>query len=442
MFLSVHVKNFKSLINFRIDLAERKNSSKHLALIYGENGSGKTNVVSIFHSLIETLHTMGFKKFFEDILAHEDFKESPPKLMKLLHSRFKDLETIIKENKTIGTKENLCLKFEFQIDGNIGIYTLEFDEEKVIHEKLEYLIEKNRGVFFELTADSNYFSPKMFNSKEYLEEISSQAKKFWGKHTLISILMFEIGEKNEKYFRDNVNTNLQDVLKFFNTLACKVNDGSRGEHGFYAMNLPLDGNFLEGEVESSNANELDKVEEILTNIFSGLYSDIKRLYYIKERIDDQNVKYELYVKKMIGSKVRDIPFKLESTGTLKILELLPPLLMAMQGNTVILDEFDAGIHDILIKSIFEELSESLEGQLIMTTHNTLLLESDVENKHLYILKVDMDGNKEIHSLDKYDLRAHKNNNRRSQYLKGMYDGIPLVGYLDFSMVADQLRNPD
>ena len=385
---------------------------------------------------------MGFKKALEDLLADEDFEEAPPKLMKLIRSRFKDLETVIKENRTLGTNENLFLEFEFQINNNVGVYTVEFDGERVVNEKLEYLIEKKRGTYFELGVDSKYFSPKMFNSTEYLTEISNRVDKFWGKHTLLSILMFEEAEKNEKYFAENININFQKVLGFFKKLVCRVNTGNHGRQGFMSINLPVDGEFLNGVIELSDVDELDMAEEILNSIFTSLYSDIKNIYYDKKEIDNQRIKYDLYVKKLIGSKIRDIPFDQESTGTLNILNLLSPLLMAMQGSTVILDEFDAGIHDILVKHLFEELEMALEGQLIMTTHNTLLLESEVENKCLYILTVDIEGNKELCSLDKYDLRAHKNNNRRSQYLKGMYDGVPLIGNLDFNLIADQLRDPD
>ena len=444
MFLSIHVKNFKSLIDFRIDLSEKKNTPKQLALIYGENGSGKSNIASIFYTLIQTLHTMGFKKSFEDFLANEERmleRRSSSDFKKILNSAFVDLENIIGNSKTIGIKENLVLEFEFLVNGSKGIYSLEFNEERVIEERLEYLIEKNRGLFFRLEEDSKYFSPKMFSS-DYLNEIKSHVDRFWGKHTLLSILIFERSEKNKDFLDKNVNFNFQDVLKFLERLMCKVNIGNRGGRGFYPINLPLGGEFIDGEVEVANVDELDLAEKVLGHLFTGLYSDMKNLYYARRETDNQSVKYKLYVKKLIGLEIRDIPFEQESTGTLNILELLSPLLMAMQGSAVVLDEFDAGIHDILIKSIFEKLSGSLKGQLIMTTHNTLLLESDVDNKYIYILAVDVDGNKKINSLDQYDLRVHNNNNRRSQYLKGMYHGVPLVGHVDFDLVVDQLRDID
>ncbi|MCL2559964.1 MAG: AAA family ATPase [Turicibacter sp.] len=442
MFLNVHVKNFRSLVDFHFDLAEKKNTAKKLALIYGENGSGKTNVADIFFVLKETFHTMGFVKALEDFFENENMKEVSRDKFRTFRSKVFDLEAVIKEAKTIGTEENLYLKFEFQIYHHIGVYTIEFNEERVIYEKLEYLIEKNRGTYFEIGEDSKYFNPKIFVGKKYLEELSEMTEKFWGKHTFLSLIFFEQIQKNEAYFSKNIHDNFHKITSFFLTFLCSVKAGSGKKRAFIGTTLPLNGDFLKGQVALNKINELDMAEEVLEHIFTNLYPDIKSLYYVRKETDEQAIEYQLYAKKLIGSKIRRIPFQRESTGTRNILNLLSPLLMAMQGTTVILDEFDTGIHDVLIKNIFEELEVAIKGQIIMTTHNTLLLESDVENKYLYILTTDAEGNKELHSLDKYDLRAHKNNNRRAQYLKGMYEGVPSVGQIDFNLIVDQLNDKD
>ena len=439
MFLNVHVKNYKSLIDFQFILMEKKDNYKELALVYGENGSGKTNIVSVFYTLIETLQTTGLKNFIEDMLSKEKDDLPPESLIELLRSQISDTEKIIKKNKTIGvTNENLFLQFDFVVDGQTGSYTVEFDDEKVISEKLDYQVEKRKSTLFNLSTKNIFLHSKMFASKEYSSEIATKIKKYWGKHTLMSILVFEFMEKNSEYIKENVNSNFTKVLESFANVHCYA-DFTVPLSIISEKNLPLNGEFLRGVIGSGYNYELDEISEILTDVFSSLYSDIKQLYYEVEYRSNGDIEYELYLKKMIGGKMRVLPFKLESKGTTNILKLLTPLLLAIQGKTVILDEFDAGIHDILVRDLFEEISNSISGQLIMTTHNTLLLESEVENKYLYIISIDEEGNKEIHSLDKYDLRVHKNHNRRSQYLKGLYHGVPIVGNLDFELVADQLK---
>ena len=436
MFLKVHVKNFKSLIDFEFDLTEKKDYYKELALIYGENGSGKTNIVSIFHVLTETLQTMRVKGVLESLLDKESDHLPPEELMRIIRSKIPNIEDIIKKSKTFDAQENMYLKFDFTIDKKIGSYTLEFNKKEVVYEKLEYLVEKKKAVFFEMSASDSIINPKLFNSDEYANEIAGKVKKFWGKHTLMSILLNDFMEKNKEYILQNVNTNFSTVMDAFVNIHCHSN--SPLEIATASKALPLDGEFFGGIIENKNISKLSDVSEILTSIFSNLYSDIKQLFYKTKKHESGYLEYELYLKKVISGKIREIPFEIESSGTKNILGLLPPLFLAIQGQTVILDEFDTGIHDILIWELFEKLSEAIKGQLIVTTHNTLLLETDIENKYLYILIVDQDGNKEINSLDKYELRVHKNHNRRSQYLKGLYYGVPFVGNLDFDLVADQL----
>ena len=59
----------------------------------------------------------------------------------------------------------------------------------------------------------------------------------------------------------------------------------------------------------------------------------------------------------------------------------------------IFDEFDSGIHDILVKDIIENVYPSIKGQLILTTHNTYLLESDIPKECMYSFKLDSFANK-------------------------------------------------
>jgi AAA15 family ATPase/GTPase len=46
------------------------------------------------------------------------------------------------------------------------------------------------------------------------------------------------------------------------------------------------------------------------------------------------------------------------------------MLEVVTGSVAVIDEFDTGIHDLLVKALVTSLYDSIEGQLIMTTHNT------------------------------------------------------------------------
>lgn len=50
MFTYVKLNNYRSLDGVFFDLKETKDRIKKIAAIYGENGSGKTNLTSLFIS--------------------------------------------------------------------------------------------------------------------------------------------------------------------------------------------------------------------------------------------------------------------------------------------------------------------------------------------------------------------------------------------------------
>ena len=51
MFTYIKAKNFKSLKNIEFNLKRTKNITNDFIAIYGENGSGKTNLVELFKFL-------------------------------------------------------------------------------------------------------------------------------------------------------------------------------------------------------------------------------------------------------------------------------------------------------------------------------------------------------------------------------------------------------
>lgn len=49
------------------------------------------------------------------------------------------------------------------------------------------------------------------------------------------------------------------------------------------------------------------------------------------------------------------------------------------GVTVVYDEIDNGIHDLLLKNILESMVDHITGQLIITTHNTICRKPSTPN---------------------------------------------------------------
>ena len=445
MFTKLKLKNYKSLINIELDLT-KQNVPKNLIIIYGENGIGKSNLTSVFLTLMDTLTTMSIKKYIQDIMTDADslskISESDKEgFLEFLSQRYKDIKTIIDECKTINSENNMSLEFHFIVNNTLGHYLIEMDNENIVKEELYYKIDKNRGYQFKLNKDTEpMLNKKIFFDSNYFIDIKNKIDKFWGKNSLLSIIYEELENSNESYFEDKLSHNLLNIIKFFTNITCETNIGRNTRialgtrHMFFSR-------LEQGEVSKNEKSELIATESFLNEVFTSLYSDIKKVYY---KIEDQNetIKYKLYFKKQICNTLYDIVYSRESTGTLKILSLIPQLYEAVHGRIVIIDEIDSQIHDILLKNIILSVNKYIRGQLIITTHNTLLMESNISNDSLYFLRVNNKTyTKEILCLSNYQKRTHPNNNIRSLYLKGLYGGIPVnESYIDFDELEEILDN--
>uniref|UniRef100_UPI0025929214 AAA family ATPase n=1 Tax=uncultured Brachyspira sp. TaxID=221953 RepID=UPI0025929214 len=423
---------------FEVDLTSSKNNPKKMIIIYGENGAGKSNFIDSFFTLFDTLNTKIYKTAVDKFMSEtsDDKKELEFFFNKVLKDNFKNLDTIIEKSKTIGSKDNMVLEFGFKLNGKNGVYYIETDNESIVKEKLEYVLDKNKTKYFELSNKDNYINSSLFKSDKYLNEIKDLVDKFWGKHSFLSILLFEQEDKSKKYISKNINNNIFEVIKYFSSMSIHIKNGSNIEKGKISIDKKFVSIMDNGSIKINEEEKLNHTEKILNNFFTSIYSDIKQVYYKKERKDNK-LDYTLFIKKQIYEKIIDLDFQLESTGTQKLLRLFPLMLSSFKKNNVVaIDELDSGIHDILTASILESLFNNIKGQFILTTHNTTILESDIKKECIYIFNIDSEGKKILVPITDYE-KEHPNINFRKRYLKGIYYGIPIVSSLDFTDILEE-----
>lgn len=446
MFTYVKLKNYKSLVDFEVDLTSSKNNPKKMIIIYGENGAGKTNFINAFFTLFNTLSTKIYKTVLDKFMLEkmknkDDEKELELLINKMLKENLKILDNItdiIEETKTIGSKDNMILEFGFKLDGKNGLYHIETDHKGIVKEKLEYVLDKNKTKYFELSNNNkeNYINPSLFKSDKYLNEIKDLVDKFWGKHSFLSILLFEKKEKNKQYISKNINKNIFHVIDYFLSMSIYMKNSSNIEKGKISIDKKFIPRMYNGSIKINEEKKLNHTEKILNNFFTSIYSDIKEVYYKKE-IKDEELHYNLFIKKQIYGKIIDIDFKLESRGTQKLLDLFQLIISSTKKNNVVaIDELDSGIHDILTASILKSLFDDIKGQFILTTHNTTILESDIKKECIYIFNIDSEGKKILVPITDYE-NEHPNINFRKRYLKGIYYGIPIVSDIDFKDILEE-----
>ena len=438
MFEYIKLKRFKSFGDVELNLLDRKGNPKNMILLYGENGAGKSNLASSLLLLSETLRTMDVRDFIESMLAKQPEVMADEDFTHFIKMRYKDLETLIKENKMVDSESSMYLEFGFKLNGKSGRYVFETNDSQLIHEHLEYTLVKNRGVYFDITPDTINISSKILQDKKAHNEIKTACEKFWGKHSLLSIIMHEAEDKADNFIKDQLSDNFNLVLEFFNQISGKVKFGSRQERGFIGLPHEIFGEYDKGVIPKTDEALLDKTELMLNSFFKCIYKDIEKVYY-KRTYKEDNIRYKLMQTKKLAGKLRDIEFSMESTGTQSLLQLLPFMLVVTHGSTAVIDEFDTGVHDLLVQKIVKSLYSSLKGQLILTTHNTLLMESKLPKENIYVISELENGEKEIQCITFYDQKIHTKTNIRDQYLSGTYNGIPDLKDVDFQQLLSLLE---
>lgn len=444
MFTYVKAKNFKSLKDIEFNLNKTKAKTNQFISIYGENGSGKTNIVELFKLLQQSTMSRATdiamnkmpKEFWK--IQEEMSDQLPTEIRQIFQLSFN-----LKEYRMLDEEESTEIEYGFKINDNDGFYYIKFDDE-IIEEKLYYMAGKQRAYLFQINKENNKIiknlNKNIFINEKYNEELIDGIDKYWGKYTFLSLLSFEAIEKNKDYIDNNISKNIMEVIDKIWSMTVHVDKG--------ALKIIPDGfvkvrklnNIQKGIVKKDKLPEIKKYENVLNIFFTQAYADIKEVKYkINEKED--RIHYELFFYKMIGGQIKSIPSKLESDGTRRILNQFDTIIGSLLGETVIIDEIDNGIHDVLMKNIIMSIKDEITGQLIITTHNTLLLEI-LPKEYIYILSTDYNGNKTINSIKEYGIKIQKNNNARDLYFKGVFGGIPTTDYIDFEEIKYALEDSE
>ena len=440
MFTKLTLRNFRCFEKIEMDLSIKKNTPKHLALIYGENGAGKSNLVSAFVLLCELLQTMNVRDILEELISRKSiFNDENYKKMirQTLVSELRDMQAIINDVRMVGSDGAIFVQYDFSIGGRNGSYLVEFGKTEIVHERLEFVINKRRGVFFDCSQNRIMLNDNLFASSDTKAEIDASARKYWGKHSILAIILYELTDKSSSFGWDNISHNFYDVLYEFIHLSCAVKIGHRV---FFGIQPPI--KLLtaaeKGSISTGDEDQLDLFEGIFTSLFSATNSDIQKVYYDRKTNGD-STRYQLYFEKKIAGKNRQIHFSKESTGTHNLLNMFCYLLTACVGGTVVIDEADSGIHDALFQKVLIEAYPHIKGQLIMTTHNTMLMETDFGRDSVYIIHENKLGEAEIECVNDNERRTFANNNIRNKYFNNAYGGIPSVRPIHLEDHVNTLR---
>ena len=428
----IDLRNYRCFTNLHFDFMSKNGIPLKFVVLYGENGSGKSNLLKVFELLYDSFQTMNIRKAMMKIFEQHPEPEYKNNLSTTNY--YTDITRIIQNNKTICSSGNMVIDIGFQLDGKNGSYVIEFDSDKIVYEKLEYTLTKNRGVYFELSQDQFKINDLIFN--DFRSDLLYILKRYWGKHSAIALLNNAREDFSDIFFEESVSSSFISVLDYLNSLYIYLADNTSMNGIIESNNTLLLENFVSGTIPESNAHKLDATELVIKKYLKSIYRDITDVFYKKEH-GENSIKYNLYFKKLISNEERTIPYSDESCGTQNLLYLLPFFISSTKNHVVAIDEIDNGIHDILFLNLINAVHKSINGQLIISTHNTMLLNEYDFKDSFFFIEVDDRGNRNINSPSDYGYRIQPDSNVAAIYLKGRFKGIPWSEMnIDFQDIAN------
>lgn len=191
--------------------------------------------------------------------------------------------------------------------------------------------------------------------------------------------------------------------------------------------------------------DFDNIKDIPDEVKKEILSDISETTKAFITSPSKNITYaltknkaaELKVFKMMtshdvkgSSKPEFFEMNDESDGSQRIIDFIPVMMDLMKSDNVfIIDEIDRSLHPNLtcdFVDLFLSKSENVNSQLIVTTHESSLLNQKIVRKdEIWFVLKDKFGASSFYSLEEFKIRFDKE--IRKDYLLGRYKAIPVFG---------------
>lgn len=417
MLLSFQIKNYRSILDLNLPMtyAEKKapNGYKQMELlpfleegdvrnipclaIYGANASGKSNIVKAFASLVGIINDRYNPKAISPNILHPQ-------------------DNII------------SFALEFLQDGRKFLYSLEVDEKEIVDERL---VENSKIVFSIANRTTSFtaIATDVYPSKKL--------------DTIFSVECLDQKQQFRTPFLSVVGKNYAGL-----------NDSMTVAYGFITNKLEVypSNNFpfsfgLDRLTNTDSGMDPQKAFDDIATILRKLDIDITRMEYKRDELGKEvrafpGSQYEVnisnkmitateissYHENILGNEVQ-FNFKEESLGTQRVACLLGIVITALRkGNLLVIDELGNSLHPYLFAEIVRMFKDkrynTLNAQLIFTTHNTDIMEQDMMRvSEIGIVNKTLKKGTVFKRVS--DFEGVRNvTNFRKQYLDGTFSGIP------------------
>ena len=213
---------------------------------------------------------------------------------------------------------------------------------------------------------------------------------------------------------DNERTRLENLLEYFDTGIESVSKKDVEFDKIFSM-LP------------------EKIlESMKTDILKELKGEDQRIF-LQHESSLIEVKYkdgELLAHEVVsnhGNREDLFEYIDESDGTQRLFDLIPIYQKALENCVVIIDELDRSLHtkvSLEFIKYFYTLTEQNASQLIVTTHDSNIMDLDVVRQdEIWFVERQRDHSSNLYSLNKFKARFDKKVEK--EYLLGRYGAIPI-----------------
>lgn len=295
-----------------------------------------------------------------------------------------------------------CFLIDFVCDNVEYEYSFELTKTKIISESLYYYPFGRRAKIFVRNADGKYSFGTGGISKPTDVVLNTSNKNLFLSRA--SSMNREIAQKLYRYFMNQfllglVNVNDMMILDGFNTYKDVI---------LKALEV-CDTDIIDIEVRK---------EQIPTPVMVPGQGDVsfKLVDVLKFKTFHRNNK--------------DVMFDLdleESSGTRKLFQILIRLLDVVKNRkSIMMDEFDLGLHTRLADFILDLIHASDGSQLLFSSHNTNLIDvKRLRRDQIVFVNKSEYGATEVYSL--YDFKDFRENmDAEKGYIQGRFDAVPYV----------------
>ncbi len=396
------------------------------AAVYGANASGKSNLISA----LDFARTVILGKIPEG--------------------------TINKYHKTVSENKNRPSYFEFEV--KIGNQYFAYGFEILLSQRSvvdEWLVElspngADKELFTRNVKNKTYTIGNTFHDKSLSDRLEFYAQDV--KSDDSTLFLTVMNQNKSDLYKDNPQLRVfKDVYDWFRT--------------------KLDINYPEAPITNYSYFATRKNTEEISRIISAFGTGISKfrivevspdaalqnipapvLKTLKEELEKQNSSHPKHSVVLKGRKefflfeidkndevkVKTLEFEHENTdalfrlseesdGTTRLLDLIEVLLSDNKEKVYIIDEIDRCLHPQLTYRLIEtylKLSKNSQRQLIVTTHESHLLDFDLLRRdEIWFVDKDPRGHSSLYSLEAYNERFDKKIDKA--YLEGRYGGVPV-----------------